>query len=212
MGTSAGLSDRPGLKYSYCSSIATADCTGNNGNVTFQVIDAGPTQTYSYDSINRLQRVDETGGSQVWHQLFAYDPQGNRAVVNDGGTFMPYLYRTPRVASGTDPMPFVGNRWIDSTVGYDSSGNQNMASSGSVAESFGFDSENRMTQAITSAGTVNYSYDGEGHRATKTTSSGVEYFAYGADGELVWETGSGVTPEPCTRCFLTADHLGQRGW
>ena len=33
------------------------------------------------------------------------------------------------------------------------------------------------------------------------------YFGYGADGELVAESGA-VTVEPCTRCFLTADHLG----
>ena len=192
------------LQYSYCSTISLADCGTNNGNVTFQSM-GGPTQSYQYDTLNRLKRVDESGGSQVWHQLFSYDQYGNRAVVNDAGTFMPYMTRTPRVGALTDALPYAGNRWADSAVSYDGVGN--LSANTGASESFTYDAENRLTQSITGAGTVTYGYDAEGRRAKKSGGAGVTYYVYGADGELVAESGS-VTPEPCTRCFLTADHLG----
>ena len=143
----------------------------------FKVIDGGPTQTYGYDAVNRLQRVDESGGSQIWHQLFSYDQYGNRAVVNDSvGTFMPYMYRTPRVSAVTDAMPFVGNRWMDVSLTYDAAGNQSAVAYSGTNDSYVFDAENRITQSTTNAGVVSYGYDAEGRRAKKTSSAGSVYF------------------------------------
>jgi len=136
------------------------------------------TQSDQYDGVNRLSRVDESGGSQVWHQLFSYDEYGNRAVVSGANTFMPYSYQTPVVSALTEPLPFAGNRWTDSTLTSDAVGNQSQITyrdtHGTYTETYDYDAENRLKQSTTRAGTATYEYDAEGHRAKKTTSAGTE--------------------------------------
>ena len=60
VGTTRGTTDtgsnRLKLEYSYCVNLATADCGGNNGDVTIQKMDSAATQVYSYDGVNRLSR------------------------------------------------------------------------------------------------------------------------------------------------------------
>ena len=57
----------------------------NNGNVQTQTIGsmtagcqpASLTQTYGYDSLNRLTGVTESGGANAWQEGYAYDQWGN---------------------------------------------------------------------------------------------------------------------------------------
>jgi hypothetical protein len=68
----------------------TYGTTDNNGNVKTQTIAVSAvgttagftaTQTYNYDSLNRLKDASETiGGSQTWKQTFNYDCFGNRTL------------------------------------------------------------------------------------------------------------------------------------
>ena len=61
----------------------------NNGNVQTQTITSvttgcqasSLTQTYSYDSLNRLTLVAETGGSNSWQEGYTYDQYGNIMTV-----------------------------------------------------------------------------------------------------------------------------------
>ena len=210
VGTTASVVDRLSLQLSYCST-PVPDCGTNNGNVLTQGMDA-VTQSYQYDSINRLLRVDESGGSQVWHQRYVFDRYGNRALLSDAGTLPSVLSRTPTVVSVDSALPFVKNQWTDPSV-YppDANGNLTKVVFSGTNESYAYDAENRLIQAVTNQGTATYGYDAEGKRAKKTVGSATKYYSYGADGELVAETGV-VTPMPCVRCFVTGDHLGLRGW
>ncbi len=72
-------------QYGYCAGGVGA-CSGNNGNVLQQTITrpAGIwTQTYSYDSLDRLVSASEAG-TGAWAEGYAYDAFGNRGVAARG--------------------------------------------------------------------------------------------------------------------------------
>src|SRR5690606_1866753 len=81
LGSSASTQDLLTLNYDY-------GTTDNNGNVQEQVITVAAvgsvlgfvaTQTYSYDSLNRISQAAETiPGQTGWQQTFTYDRYGNR--------------------------------------------------------------------------------------------------------------------------------------
>jgi RHS repeat-associated protein len=159
------------------------------------------TQTFTYDSLNRLGSAAETstaGGG--WTQINGYDRYGNRSIVTGG---------VPNFTFNSGNNRIVGKS-------YDAAGN--MTLDGTM--SFGYDAENRL---ITVNGVTGYRYDGEGKRVRKLIGEQTR-FIYGMSGALVAEydgtsggwkkqyiSGGGMTAqiEPVigTR-YTTADHLG----
>jgi RHS repeat-associated protein len=196
--------------------------TANNGNVQSQTITvpnvgANPgftaTQTYSYDSLNRLKDAIENITGQTppsWKQTFTFDRYGNRRFdFTNGNTTVPASSCTEAICNPTiDPTT---NRLIG--YGFDPSGN---TTQDAQLRKFTYDAENKQTkvETVNSGGTVTgtigeYSYDGDGRRVKKIAGDEVTIFVYDAASKLVAEYSTIVAlTEDAKVAYLTNDHLG----
>jgi YD repeat-containing protein len=169
--------------------------TNNNGNVLSQAIQPlNVTQTYGYDSYNRLLSAAESGGG--WTQNYVYDGRGNRAVGPN--SYVPVSVITPQTPDQT--VPYNGNnQWTGAT--YDAAGNL----TGQPERTYSYDGENRLVTATGPGGAVTYRYDGEGRRVKKELASGTTVYVYDAQGRVAAEYGAEA--DTGTK-YVTADHLG----
>jgi RHS repeat-associated protein len=191
--------------------------TNNNGNLLSQMITAPKTaggslaltQTYGYDSLNRLQSAGENG--TAWQQTYDCDRFGNRAVR--ATSYIPSPQLTPQSASLTDFSAFdQSNNRLSVTkypqVLYDFAGNLKRDQVGST---FTYDGENRQLTASVGGASASYFYDGDGQRVKKVVGSVTTVFVYNASGQLVAEYVSDPVPPPAGgggTSYLTSDHLG----
>ncbi len=159
------------------------------------------TQSYSYDTLNRLGGVSETGGSG-WSQGVTYDVYGNRWV-------------SASTNLAPQPLTPVTSSWYNTTnnrlksVSYDNAGNQLTLGGLSMT----YDAESRMSQAVKSvvgqSWTTQYKYDGDGRRVRKLDTAGANtVYVYDAQGGLAAEYYSGAVMTTKGVDYLTADHLG----
>jgi len=204
-GTTSGILQ---LDYSYGS-------TNNNGNVqthTITVPTIGTvngftaTQTYSYDSLNRLATATESNNS--WTQNFDYDRYGNRKFI--AGTTLP-----SSLTSANNPIIDPNNNRLDKAVSgqtnvlYDDAGNLTKEVGGHTYE---YDAENEMVSydsGATTGGGASYSYDGNGNRVKKVVGGATlatTIFVYDFMGQLIAEYAStGSTGEGTS--YVTGDTL-----
>jgi len=163
LGTSGAPTSVVDLNYSY-------GTTANNGNlqsVTYSGGGLSNTQSFTYDSLNRLSAATETTGSTTnWSQTNVYDRYGNRQIDFGGGSYN---------------LSFSGstNRVTTSGFTYDSSGN--LTNIGNQA--YAFDAENKISKVDNVSA---YVYDGEGQRVRKLVGENTR-FVYGIGGQLVAE-------------------------
>ena len=218
LGTTNSGTDKLLLNFGYGGST-------NNGNVQWQKITVPTetrnnttypafiaTQTYAYDSLNRLKSAQETIPNQTgWKQTFKYDRYGNRNfdMTNPGDTTTP----DPNCASA------VCNPAVDPNtnklVGYtfDNAGNTKIDANG---KTFTYDAENKQTKVVNGSLNVgDYFYDGDGKRVKKIEYDqyGVEkettIFIYDASGRMVAEYSTNVASATDAKVsYLTNDHLG----
>ena len=221
LGTVQNGTDKLKLDFSY-------GTTQNNGNVQSQTITvptvsttAGftATQSYTYDSLNRLKSAEETIPNQTgWKQTFQYDRYGNRNFDEANTTASINFPKNCGGAVCSTDVPVV-NPTIDITKNrlnsytYDASGN---TTKDAQSRKFTYDAENKQTKVETvdsynnPTSTVGeYFYDGDGRRVKKYVPSTGEttIFVYNASGQLVAEyaTQTSATPQVS---YLTNDHLG----
>jgi len=186
------------LMYGYCGPGVTS-CTNNNGNLQSQQMtrpNGSWTDTYSYDTVNRLTQGQETGKGS-WTQAYGYDAYGNIAVTTNTGP--------PALTNETPTLltQYNGRNQIGSWT-YDASGN--IMQVGTMARLFTYDAENRqLTASVAGIAGSSYVYDGDGRRVQKTTAWGSTTFVYDAFGQLAAEYG---TPGDTGTKYLTADALG----
>ncbi|MDQ3803400.1 MAG: PA14 domain-containing protein [Acidobacteriota bacterium] len=177
--------------------------TDNNGNLLLQMIYIPNDDqisgyqmnalSYAYDSLNRLDKVEELadGSAFRWRQDYDYDRYGNRTVnaanTTDG---MPERQFTVNAANNRLGVP-TGQA---GTMAYDNAGNltTDTYSGGGTRV---YDAENRLTRETTAAGVVTgrYAYDGAGRRVRRTAGGQEFWHVYGLGGELVAEYGAGFT-------------------
>ncbi len=103
-----------------CTGGATSCTTGNNGNLRSQTIGSplSVTQTYTYDSVNRLTQAQESG-SPSWTQGYGYDNFGNRWVGTNTG--LPSLSsETPQTQSWFTSGNRISNAGANPAWGYGS--------------------------------------------------------------------------------------------
>ncbi len=161
LGTSGNPTSVIDLVYNY-------GTTNNNGNVQSMTYAGGGlsyTQSYSYDSLNRLQTAQENSGSS-WSQTNGYDLYGNRWIDYGGGN------HNLSFSSST-------NRITTSGFNYDSNGNL----INDTLHTYAFDAENKILKVDS---TTAYAYDGEGHRVRKYVGENTR-FVYGIGGQLIME-------------------------
>ena len=233
LGTSAGAFNLWRAQFGYDDPVSG----GNDGNVYSQILDAPGlpatlTQAYTYDGANRLEGVNETGGTTNWSRAYYYDPFGNRAVQGDG-----LGMGSPDCANATDPGCNAGsvdfgattNRLLTLFADYDDAGNQTevrMPGNACMDRFLVYDAENReasFTELLDMdedcdppnepTRTTTYHYDGNGNRVKKvfdanSAQPSVTLFVYDAFGNLAAEYAGEAPSGPTGTQYRTTDHLG----
>ena len=183
--------------------------TKNNGSLWSQVIQtcsgtnlstaANFTQSYAYDTLNRIAQVQDTGGNSA--RTFGYDPYGNMWARTTGS-----FPSNPETPTGLSSFNESTNQLVSSLTSYDGAGNQ-LGLPGFCSNCMQYDAENRLI-AYTPT-TTTYAYDGLGHRVQKTTNGVATTYLYDVFGRMMAEYTSGtVATLPCSPCYLSTDHLG----
>jgi RHS repeat-associated protein len=156
LGTSGNPTSVVSLGYNY-------GTTDNNGNVRTHTYSGGGlsyTQTFGYDSLNRLTTSTESGSS--WSQTNAYDRYGNRWIDLGGGNQNLYFNTSNNRITGAS---------------YDSAGN--LFNDGTHA--YTYDAENKIATVDNVSA---YVYNGEGQRVRKLVGDNLR-FVYGISGQLI---------------------------
>ncbi len=211
LGSASTNSSMLQLDYSY-------GTTTNNGNVQSQIITVPTiggatgftaTQTYGYDSLNRLSSAQENGGAS-WSQNFTYDRYGNR---NFGSATTLPTQLTP----ANNPVINAGNNRLDITVSgqtsvaYDPAGNLKHDVNG---HEYFYDGENKQTTydgGASANGGATYYYDGDGRRVKKVVGGSPvtsTVFVYNIQGQLVAEYSDAQPTTTGGTSYLTEDTLG----
>ena len=184
------------LDYKYTYNLHTSD----NGNVASLTNnrDATRSQSFTYDSLNRISTAQAAGGTvpnaNCWGLTYGYDPWGNMlqaSTTGPTGCSEPTpLNATASTSNRIASTTLLGNV---SNYCYDSAGNQIFitapaTSPGTACPTSGpyqfiYDAENHLTTAAA----VNYTYDGDGRRVQK--SDGKIYW-YGTSSDALSETDS----------------------
>ncbi len=220
LGTVQNGTDKLKLEYGY-------GTTANNGNVISQTITV-PTvgvnpgftaiQSYSYDSLNRLESAEETISSvQTWKQAFTFDRYGNRNFDEEETTTIPKNCGTSpnfTVCAAdkkiVNPSINTANNRLSTSDDYvfDNAGNTTEDAHG---RTFIYDAENKQVEVKDQYDNTigEYFYDGDGKRIKKyvPNTSEVTIFVYDAAGKLVAEY-STIQPIAPKVSYTTADHLG----
>ncbi len=93
------------------------------------------TDTYTYDALNRLERVDY---SDLTHESYLYDSLGNRTEIQTSTTTTEYHY------DDASQLYHIGPLAGGSSLGYDNNGNWNAR----LAQTYVYDHENRLTKIL----------------------------------------------------------------
>lgn len=205
LGISSTDSSTLKLNYGYGS-------TDNNGNVQSQTITLpGLTlsQSYTYDSLNRLLSAQEmNGANQTWKQSYTYIDQ-NGANGQFGNRRIDASNTTPNVTPAYNPTINPANNRFNSGqgYGYDNAGNLTNDPAGNT---YSYDAENRQT--LFNNGDVqiggSYFYDGDGRRVKKVVGSTTTVYVYNADGQLIAEYSNTISSSYAGTSYLTEDSLG----
>jgi RHS repeat-associated protein len=192
------------LENFYCGSEA-GSCTSNNGNVVSQKLTSPKTagglltltQEYGYDNLNRINSaIEKLDSTLQWRQLFDSGAYGNVLISEPDVTVTATGLACGSYSAST-------NRCASTGFEYDATGN--LATSG--GRTLTHDAENRQ-KTLVDGSTWQYAYDGEGRRVKKSGAYTTIY-VYDAMGQLAAEYSDSSQGQPdCTRCFITADHLG----
>jgi RHS repeat-associated protein len=205
LGTVKEGTDKLKLNFTYGATSST-----NNGNVQTQTITVPTTgsftgftatQTYTYDSLNRLKIAEETGGAQGWKETYLYDRYGNKNYETANTTTIAGC--ATNVCNPTAST--TNNRLIG--YGYDNAGN---VITDAQSRSFTYNGENKQTKIMSGTTPLGeYFYDGDGKRVKKIVGTETTVFVYDASGKMVAEySNNPATVSTARVSYLTNDHLG----
>ncbi len=166
------------------------------------------TQTFKYDSMNRLTEAKEkTGATTNWQQTFGYDRFGNRTNFSQtvNGSPLPINNITHPTIDQTNNRFTTGQGYV-----YDFNGNLIQDAEGRTFTFDGNDKqiEVRETNAPPAPAIGTYYYDASGARVKKVTASETTIFVYDAGGALAAEYSTVAPQANPTTSYLTTDHLG----
>ena len=179
------------------------------------------TQTYTYDSLNRIKDAKEMAGTtENWKQTFKYDRYGNRNFDEPNttatATFLKNCNNFTTVCTADVP---IVNPTVNTTTNknqlngytYDNVGN---TTKDAQNRKFTYDGENKQikVETLDSYGNVTstlgeYFYDGDEKRVKKVAGNELTIFVYDAAGKLVAEYSNQISTNPQVS-YLTTDNLG----
>jgi len=178
--------------------------TANNGNINVMnnLKNTARSQSYMYDSLNRLTHAWSTTLSGTapgaWDINYLLDPWGN--MTN----------RVPSTSFSNSPAPdnFINtvntNNQLVSQVNYDTAGNSIFDGN----HHYAFDAENRVYM-LDNSGSQNYVYDPEGRRVGKRGTSNDVVYWYGAGSTPLLITNDAGVPTT-EYYFFGSERVAQR--
>jgi RHS repeat-associated protein len=172
------------ITYSFIDSV-TGHNAGHVNGITNN-LDATRSQTFTYDSLNRITgalttSTHATSPAHCWGEAYTLDAWGNlnsiAASTNSNYTGCTQESGFSSNADGNNRLP---------TWAYDASGN---ATSDGVVTNYQWNAESELK----SAAGVNYAYGGDGRRVSKSGGASKLYW-YGSGGDILAETDSCGNP------------------
>ena len=160
----------------------------NNVQAITDAVTAGNSQSFGYDSLQRLNQA--SGGYGGFG--FTYDGDGNQLSQTQGSTTTNYGY-----GSGSDLLATISVGGVQTqAIGYTADGRIAslspgiQAPGGQTITSLSYSQDARLSAVNASGGALaSYTYDGFGQRLIKTVSASYgEIYQYGQDGMLLEET------------------------
>lgn len=181
-------------------SNSTTAMTNNNGNLKQQEVyvpltdqlQNAPfamwTQEYNYDSLNRLQGVQENAGDPQLNsrQEYIYDRFGNRRI-HQSNTVGTGINKEFTVNTGNNRLGVPQGQ--AGVMTYDDAGNLTTDTYSGNAVKRKYDGENRLTSEFHSGNYLagDYVYNAEGKRIRRTANGVETWQVYGMGGELLAE-------------------------
>lgn len=143
--------NRPDFTYQY-------DTVGNILSIVAGTNNYGiDTQTFTYDSLNRLTTAVSTSGVADYNHTYNYDAIGNIISIKRGTATTTYGYHATKVHAVTSAGSY--------SFGYDGNGNMISRQDGTGTYTQIFDVENRLTVVNNNGGGVTtFYYDASGQR------------------------------------------------
>ncbi|WP_251359126.1 RHS repeat-associated core domain-containing protein [Kangiella sp. TOML190] len=130
------------------------------------------TQTYGYDTVNRLTSSNSTNAG---HQTYNYDAVGNRTKRYKNGA----LQETNTYAPTSNKLTKINS----SSITYNSNG-QTRTKAGAT---FNYNAENRLSSHLKSGVTTSFKHNALGQRVYKRKGNDINYYFYDEAGQLIAE-------------------------
>ena len=164
-----------------------------NSRPTTEVYESGLVRITTFDPAGQTTgRIDKTPLGVVSSEFtFAYDPAGNRTVVQDLLSLTSYSYdaKNRLVEDNTS-----GTNVHEYTYTYDPNDNRLSSSETGSLTFWTYDPANRMVTAVSGSQVTTYGYSLNGNVTSVNSSSGLISMSYDKENRLaVYESGSSVT-------------------
>jgi hypothetical protein len=155
-GTTATPTSLLDLRYYTGTNTPVYDAVGNILNIYDYKLASPQTQTFTYDSLNRLTSAQASGGTEGVYgaELYTYDDLGRLSSKTGVGS---YGYPTSGKVHAVTHLNTVQKYW------YDNNGNQTKRILGGDTYDLAYDPENRLTQVKKNSVVIaTFVYDGDG--------------------------------------------------
>jgi RHS repeat-associated protein len=138
------------------------------------IVANGETDTYTYDTRDRLTKVCYATSCAQGSITYTYDADSNRSAETTTAGTTTYAYNAAdQLASATGPT---------STTDYTYDADGRRISAGTTT--YTWDAADELTGLTSGGTTTTYTYDGDGNRATETTGTSTTDFSYDLDNAL----------------------------
>ena len=203
--------------HNFATTLQKSDYTYDSvGNIT-TIDDSmwGETQTFGYDSLNRLTSASATGGLANYNETYTYDPTtGNLDLKGDlnidyGDTNHIHAATSATLGANTN------------TYEYDDNGNMDTRIIGGQTVHLDYDAENRLVSVTGTNLSAQFTYNGDGQRVKSVVNGetilfvgghfemkGNEVTKYYFAGASRIAVRKYVVPQSTTLTYLVGDHLG----
>jgi YD repeat-containing protein len=135
------------------------------------------TETYSYDSLNRLTKACMNESCSHYYS-YSYDPVGNRTKLETKKSETSYTYDAADELTSASKLEH--RRTEVTSYAYDLNGNETQEGS----THYSYNLENKLAQVVDKHEKVSYSYTGEGLMNTRSTHSETTSYSWDTSSEL----------------------------
>ena len=154
------------------------------GNITNILYPNGSTATYNFDTLNRLDSMEnrKSGGDVISSYTYTLDPAGNRTEVMEiPGRAVEYTYdQLYRLIQEQITDSVLGNQ--TTAYSYDSVGNRLTKTDAGGTTNYLYDANNRLLLE----GTTSYTYDDNGNTLTSSNGPDTTYYSYDFENRLIF--------------------------